>query len=82
MITEETRYLIRHFLHLLPLDEKSKIKYPYLNESERDEEKARLADIIKDKFKEQIFWNFCPKCEKLARTPKAKQCRYCNYDWH
>lgn len=26
--------------------------------------------------------NFCPVCGKLARTPKAKQCRYCGHDWH
>ena len=26
--------------------------------------------------------NNCPKCGKLARTPKAKQCRYCFYNWH
>ena len=29
-----------------------------------------------------IKFNNCPKCEKLTRTPKAKQCRYCNYNWH
>jgi|SRR4051812_37298531 hypothetical protein len=26
--------------------------------------------------------NNCPKCGKLARTPRAKQCRHCNHDWH
>ena len=25
--------------------------------------------------------NYCPKCNKLARTPKARQCRHCNYKW-
>jgi len=45
-----------------------------------------------DKFEESIAlridssnsidYNNCPKCEKLTRTPKAKQCRYCKHDWH
>jgi hypothetical protein len=26
--------------------------------------------------------NYCPKCHGLARTPYAKQCRHCGYDWH
>ena len=29
-----------------------------------------------------IKYNNCPKCSKLARTPKAKQCRFCGFDWH
>ncbi len=31
---------------------------------------------------EKVFLNNCPKCHKLARTPHAKQCRYCGYNWH
>ncbi|PHI18087.1 hypothetical protein CEQ90_19795 [Lewinellaceae bacterium SD302] len=30
----------------------------------------------------KINYNYCPKCGKLTRTPKAKQCRYCRYEWH
>ncbi len=42
---------------------------------------ANIAErILRDNRKEVI--NNCPKCGKLARTPKAKQCRYCQYDWH
>jgi hypothetical protein len=37
--------------------------------------------IFKDSA-DKIFFNNCPKCGKLARTPQAKQCRYCSYDWH
>lgn len=25
--------------------------------------------------------NNCPQCNRLARTPKAKQCRHCLYTW-
>lgn len=28
------------------------------------------------------IYNWCPRCDKLARTPEAKQCRHCGHDWH
>lgn len=31
---------------------------------------------------EKKLLNNCPQCHKLARTPKAKQCRHCGYSWH
>ncbi len=31
---------------------------------------------------DDVFFNLCPKCSKLARTPQAKQCRFCGFDWH
>lgn len=37
---------------------------------------------ILNEHKEKIFLNTCPNCKKLARTPKAKQCRQCGTDWH
>lgn len=30
----------------------------------------------------KVFFNYCPKCNKLARTPYAMQCRHCGHDWH
>jgi hypothetical protein len=29
-----------------------------------------------------VFLNYCPNCGRLARTPQAKQCRFCAFDWH
>ena len=26
--------------------------------------------------------NRCPNCGRVARTPKARQCRWCLHDWH
>ncbi len=31
---------------------------------------------------EVLIMNNCPNCGKLARTPFAKQCRYCSHNWH
>jgi hypothetical protein len=30
----------------------------------------------------KVFFNTCPVCGALARTPSARQCRYCGHDWH
>jgi hypothetical protein len=30
----------------------------------------------------KVSFNRCPACGALARTPSAKQCRYCGHDWH
>lgn len=32
--------------------------------------------------KNDVFLNNCPRCHELARTPKAKHCRFCGFDWH
>lgn len=31
---------------------------------------------------DKVYLNSCPKCNQLARTPYAKQCKYCGYSWH
>ena len=38
---------------------------------------ARLLKHHKDE-----LINECPECHKLARTPGARQCRYCGHQWH
>ena len=30
----------------------------------------------------EVFLNRCPRCDGLARTPYAKQCRHCFFSWH
>ncbi|MGF7041049.1 hypothetical protein [Mucilaginibacter lappiensis] len=37
--------------------------------------------ILKDN-PDKVYFNLCPVCRKLARTPDAKQCRFCGHDWH
>jgi len=31
--------------------------------------------------KNEIKLNLCPNCNKIARTPVAKQCRFCGNSW-
>jgi hypothetical protein len=43
---------------------------------------ARTAERMLQDHYDQIYFNNCPKCQKLARTHYAQQCRYCGYTWH
>jgi hypothetical protein len=40
------------------------------------------AKRILDEHREAISLNCCPRCGELARTPTARQCRVCYFDWH
>jgi hypothetical protein len=42
----------------------------------------KAAQRILDAHKDLVYFNNCPKCKKLARTPKAQQCRFCGHQWH
>jgi hypothetical protein len=42
----------------------------------------RTAQRILDEHSNEIAFNYCPRCGALAKTPKARQCRFCRHDWH
>ena len=41
-----------------------------------------IAACLLEEHNSAVFFNNCPQCSRLARTPFAKQCRYCLHDWH
>lgn len=82
MDSNTVKYIIDHYLHLVPFDFKSKLEYPYLQKQEIEDEKKRIAEMLLKEYSNEVFLNKCPGCGKLARTPKAKQCRFCLHDWH
>jgi hypothetical protein len=47
-----------------------------------DQFMLNCAERILSEDPEKVFFNFCPVCDRLARTPYAKQCRHCGHDWH
>ena len=47
-----------------------------------DNFQIQTAKRILEQNPDKVFFNNCPKCNKLARTPFAKQCRFCSFDWH
>jgi hypothetical protein len=30
----------------------------------------------------EVFVNRCPTCRRVVRTPQARQCLWCGFDWH
>ncbi len=47
-----------------------------------DEFELNVARRIMKETPEKIYLNNCSKCNKLARTPYAKQCRHCGHSWY
>jgi hypothetical protein len=43
---------------------------------------SQSADRIMKESPDKVYFNNCPQCGKLARTPQAKQCRFCGRSWH
>lgn len=43
--------------------------------------KRTVERVFRDNPNNEIL-NLCPKCNALARTPKAKQCPKCYFSWH
>ena len=41
----------------------------------------RTAERIYNEHLHELDLNRCPKCNGIARTPQAKQCRYCMFSW-
>lgn len=95
MTDEAIAYILDHYPHLLTLEEAAALKQSISGqETVRNVAVQELLKngptafrrhtaerIVKD-HAEEIFFNTCPRCGKLARTPKARQCRYCRDDWH
>jgi hypothetical protein len=44
--------------------------------------RLNTAERIFTEHHDKIYFNNCAKCGRLARTPQAKQCRFCGYSWH
>jgi hypothetical protein len=42
----------------------------------------RTARRILAEHGDDIFLNYCPRCGALAKTPDARQCRFCRHHWH
>ncbi|WP_199174569.1 hypothetical protein [Flavobacterium sp. 9] len=41
-----------------------------------------VANRILAQNPDKVFFNNCPKCNQLSRTPYARQCRFCGHNWH
>ena len=44
--------------------------------------RRRLATRLLRDYPQELFINRCPRCNRIARTPKAQQCPWCHFHWH
>jgi len=92
LFTDEERLALKHIRALDSGHKENHLRKMGWLTNEKD-----VLDLIKDGYEafeintatrifkdnpDLVFLNICPICKKLARTPKAKQCRYCGFNWH
>jgi hypothetical protein len=41
-----------------------------------------VRDRVLKEHKDKIILNYCPRCGALTRTPKAKICPKCSFNWY
>lgn len=58
------------------------IKALALLEKGREQFYINAATRIVEQIPEKVFFNYCARCGKLARTPYARQCKNCKHNWH
>ncbi|MBT2622252.1 hypothetical protein [Chryseobacterium sp. ISL-6] len=81
MEKETVDYIKNYFSNLMTNDEMLALQYHMYIQSTPEEFELEVAKRIMAETPEKVFFNNCPKCYKLARTPRAKQCRYCGHSW-
>jgi hypothetical protein len=73
----------RHSSHPIRRDLLS--DHPDILQLTRDGREAftrRAAQRIFNAHRAEIIFNRCPRCGRVAKTPKARQCRFRRHDWH
>jgi hypothetical protein len=81
MEKERADYITNYFSSLMTDDEKLALSYHMYIQKTPEEFVLDVAKRIMAETPEKVFFNNCPRCNRLARTPKAKQCRYCGHSW-
>jgi hypothetical protein len=41
----------------------------------------KITTEVLERYGDKIVVNRCPRCSRLAKTPKAKQCPWCFHSW-
>lgn len=47
-----------------------------------EEFRRRVRDRLLSECAADVFVNRCPNCGRVVRTPQARQCFWCGFDWH
>lgn len=97
LISEPELIALNHHLHADSIKENDSRKRWYLERKmiTEDPEVLKLLDngyeqlrsraaenVLKNHQGKVVLFNRCKICGKPARTPFARQCRFCGHDWH
>jgi hypothetical protein len=44
--------------------------------------RRRVCSRILAEAGDEVLVNRCPECNRVLRTPRARQCFWCGHDWH
>lgn len=47
-----------------------------------EEFRRRVRSRVLAEAEGEVFVNRCPQCARVVRTPQARQCFWCGFDWH
>lgn len=47
-----------------------------------EEARQWVVDHVLDREGDRVCVLRCPSCDRILRTPKARQCLWCGHDWH
>lgn len=49
---------------------------------EIEREKNKYISAVYGSIVNQIFYNYCPRCNELAISPKSERCVKCKHEWY
>jgi hypothetical protein len=96
LISEPERIAMKHHFYADEIDGSSLRKRWYLERKWITEDleilklldggyeqlRLRAAENALKNHPDKVYFNRCEICGKVARTPLARQCRFCGHDWH
>jgi hypothetical protein len=44
--------------------------------------RRKVRDRLLSECGSEVFVNRCGRCKRVVRTPQARQCLWCGFDWH
>ncbi|WP_338814758.1 hypothetical protein V9L05_05905 [Bernardetia sp. Wsw4-3y2] len=96
LMTDDEKLALKHHMYIWKTNENLEMRHIMTQRGWISTE-PKIINFLKDGYQEfelnvarrimsetpkKVFLNNCPKCNKLARTPYARQCRHCGYSWH
>ncbi|MHC4884953.1 MAG: hypothetical protein ACYTGH_07705 [Planctomycetota bacterium] len=43
---------------------------------------TQVRNRVLEAHKDEVVINRCPECDNVVKTPRSKQCLWCNHSWH